>query len=363
MTSYNHAGISPFVWIVALTLATGSSRALDVISVPSLYACQPVVMAAASSWPHVHSRLRIRFGDDGNLFLDTKRHSGKSPIRPASLTLALSRGGASFPSDTPRASGVLSYYILWSPGVFKKTLYSLIALTVLRLATTPFRNQFTELVEKTASSPLNFILQLVILPLLSSACCGIQLVINALVGAGGCAGFNKYLGPLRPYFLALLFSATATTFPFRQSKAMVVNWAWYSILRWFVALMPELVHLWNVYAPGIIQRHADNDREADKLFTTIEMTIPSMGCVACINKIDSSVRRCAPDQIEEAKSWLEPSGKGGRTLVRAITSTEEEAERLAQSLVDAVRDAGFQTCSLDSIRIENESDLSSEPVV
>jgi copper chaperone CopZ len=121
--------------------------------------------------------------------------------------------------------------------------------------------------------------------------------------------------------------------------------------------MPELVHLWNVHATGNIQRHADNDREAGKLFTTIEMTIPSMGCVACIKKIDSSMRRCAPDQIEGTKSWLEPSGKGGRALVRAITSTEQEADRLAQSLVDTVRDAGFQTCSLDSIRIEHESDL------
>jgi copper chaperone CopZ len=225
---------------------------------------------------------------------------------------------------------------------------------VLTLASTPFQDQLTTLVEQTTSSPFNFILQLVILPLLSSACCGIQLVINALVGAGGCAGFNKYLGPLRPYFLALLFFMTATSFPYRQSIAMVAIWTRYSILRWFVALMPELVHLWNVHATGNIQRHADNDREAYKLFTTIEMMIPSMGCVACINKIDSSMRRCAPDHIEEAKSWLEPSGKGGRALVRVTASTKQEVERLAQSLVDAVRDAGFQTCSLDSIRIEHE---------
>ena len=358
MTSFNHAGISPIVRIVALTLAMGYSRALDVTSVPSLYACRQVVRAeSASSWPHVHSRLRMGLEQDGNLFLYTKRDNGWSPNRPASVALTLSRGGASSGSDTPRASVVRSYYVLWSPGVFKKTLYSLIALMIFRLATTPFQSQFTKLIDKTTPSPLSFILQLVVLPLLSSACCGIQLLINALVGAGGCAGFNKYLGPLRPYFLALLFSVTATTFPYRQSRSMVVIWARYSLLRWFVALMPELVHLWNVYGKGMFHRHADRHGEADKLFTTIEMVIPSMGCVACINKIDSSMRRCAPDHIEEAKSWLEPSGKGGRALVRVTASTKQEVERLAQSLVDAVRDAGFQTCSLDSIRIENESDF------
>jgi copper chaperone CopZ len=237
-------------------------------------------------------------------------------------------------------------------------MYSLITLTVLRLASTPFQDQLAVLVAQTASLPFGFILQLVILPLLSSACCGIQLLINALVGAGGCAGFNKYLGPLRPYFLALLFFATATSVPYHQSRTVLISWIRYSVLRWFVALMPEMVHLWNVRAAGSIarKRRTETHGETDKLVTTIEMTIPSMGCVACINKIDASMRRCAPDKIEEAKSWLEPSEKGGRALVRAFASTKEEADNLAQTLLDAVREAGFQTCALDSIRIEHGSD-------
>jgi copper chaperone CopZ len=239
-------------------------------------------------------------------------------------------------------------------------MYSLITLMVLRQASKPFHDQLDVLVEQTASLPFAFILQLVILPVLSSACCGIQLAINALVGAGGCAGFNKYLGPLRPYFLALLFFATATSVPYHQSRNVMIRWIGYSVLRWFVALMPEMVYLWNVraVAAGNItrKRRAEHNGEADTLVTTIEMTIPTMGCVACINKIDASMRRCAPDQIKEAKSWLEPSKQGGRALVRAVASTKEEADRLAQTLVNAVRDAGFQTCALDSIQIEHGSD-------
>merc|ERR1719161_3498711 len=37
-----------------------------------------------------------------------------------------------------------------------------------------------------------------ILGLLSSACCLLQVILNAF--ALGCAGFNTYLGPLRPSF-------------------------------------------------------------------------------------------------------------------------------------------------------------------
>jgi copper chaperone CopZ len=226
---------------------------------------------------------------------------------------------------------------------------------VLRLASRPFQDQFATLVASTTHSTFGFVLQIVILPLLSSACCGIQLAINALVGAGGCAGFNKYVGPLRQYFLAMLFVATTASFPVHQSKTAIVKWAQYSLLRWSVALMPEVVHLWNVNVGERIQQRSVDITGGGNI-VTIEMTIPTMGCVACINKIDSSMRQCAPNRIEEAKAWLEPSGKGGRALVRGIVSSKQDAESLAESLVDAVRGAGFDSCSVDSIRIEGSSE-------
>ena len=272
--------------------------------------------------------------------------------------LALFRGGETegeslADSSTPRASEVLSYYLLWSPGLFRKTLLCILALFALRFATIPFQNQFVGFV---STSPFGFLLQVVMLPLLSSACCGIQLAINTLVGAGGCAGFNKYLGPLRPYFLAMLFVATTTSFPVRQSKKTIVRWIQFSMIRWSVALMPEIVHVWNTNVGERIQKRSAGRIGGGNIVATIEMTIPTMGCVACINKIDSSMRQCAPTQIEEAKSWLESSGKGGRALVRGFVSSEEEAKNLAEALVEAVRGAGFDSCLVDSIQTEENSD-------
>lgn len=273
----------------------------------------------------------------------------------STTSLMLSRGGAedspeSLSEHTPGASDVLSYYLLWSPGIFRTTTLCTIALFALRLASFPFQSRLTGMVDASPrSSSLRFVVQVAMLPLLSSACCGIQLAINALVGAGGCAGFNKYLGPLRPYFLSMLFITTASTFPFQQSLTAIVQWFQYALFRWTVALMPEMVHVWNSYvAKRTRQRHEGRDGSA-VYNTTIELTIPTMGCVACINKIDSSIRQCAPDQITDAKSWLEPSEMGGKALVRAVASTKEEAESLANTVAKSVQAAGFEPCFVDSV--------------
>jgi len=84
---------------------------------------------------------------------------------------------------------------------------------------------------------------------------------------------------------------------------------------------------------------------------TVELDIPSMGCVACINKIDSSLRQCAPEKIQEAKSWLEKSetGKGGKARIDLALSADDDIAALADILVNTVRAAGFDTCTLKSI--------------
>jgi len=269
-------------------------------------------------------------------------------------SLTLYRGGAADSPDakshvTPKSSDVLSYYLLWSPGIFRKTVLCTIPLFVLRLASVPFQSQLAGMLVKASpnSSSLRFFLQVVLLPILSSACCGIQLAINVLVGAGGCAGFNKYLGPLRPCFLSVLFVTTATTFPAKTTA--IVHWFQYSLFRWTVALMPEIVHVWNNYvAKRTRKRHEGRDGSVAH-YTTMELTIPTMGCVACINKVDSSIRNCAPDKITDATSWLEPSEKGGRALVRAVVSTKEEAESLANTVAKSVQAAGFEPCIVESI--------------
>lgn len=348
---------SQSMFLIILVLLTRSLHSLDLAAGRRLLAVGGGARSCCKSWstptsvtgrqssPGMRSEQKYR--------VSFRKHTILGRNGEAVTSLTLSRGGASSgtESTTNRASDVLSYYLLWSPGVFRKTVVSIFVLLALRVASTPFQSQLAGLATSSSSSPFGFVLQVLVLPLLSSACCGIQLAINALVGAGGCAGFNKYLGPLRPYFLSVLFVSTATTFPAHHSRTADVQWLQRTLLRWCVALMPEMVQLWNVYVAERTRRRR-NEMKVGDVVATIELTIPTMGCVACINKIDSSMQKCAPNQIEEAKSWLEPSGKGGKALVRGVASSKQDAEKLAESLVQAVRAAGFEPCSVESIRIE-----------
>jgi hypothetical protein len=143
-----------------------------------------------------------------------------------------------------------------------------------------------------------------LLPLLASSCCMIQLLMNII--AGGCAGFNTSLGPYRPFSLSLLIFLTIIRFPYVP--------IWIHAIRWFVSLMPEMVHFYNyskqskymsnaisslvstavkdgdyqlynknsrTYSPNDVSSSDNNNHH----IVTTKFKIPSMGCVACINKL------------------------------------------------------------------------------
>jgi hypothetical protein len=191
----------------------------------------------------------------------------------------------------------------------------------------------------------------VTLPLLSSACCAIQLFLNAFAGVG-CAGFNTTLGPLRPYFISLLLYTTITTFS--RDKM------YYFLISWFVAFMPELVHIVNVskYASS-----DDNNNKAPSLIVesdhpkliVVELDIQDMGCVACINKINGSMRSSSSSSclnVVEARSWLNEDGvKGGRTRVvyQVEEATKEVVQNATEEAMKVVKDAGFQ-CEVESVQ-------------
>jgi hypothetical protein len=210
------------------------------------------------------------------------------------------------------------------------------------------------------------------LPLMASACCFVQLVVNLL--AGGCVGFNTILGPVRPYFLSLLLFLTVTmysSFPLRSH-----------IIRWGVALMPESVDLWNNYLRsrslttkaattiiggnvGAVQELSCDNKKHDNQNSmpqfpykaTIRLNIPTMGCVACINKIDSALRNAIdPGRVLNASSSLSDDGKGGCATLELLCTSKEEIGGVVHLLEEAISRAGFgDMFSLDSAQVvENE---------
>ena len=263
-------------------------------------------------------------------------------VRRSTSTHMSVRGGAT------NASSTLSYYLLWSPTMLRKTTASFLAVSSLRQWGGDGVIRVMSNIGR-GSVITTRAIDLILLPLLSSACCSIQLLINIVVGAGGCAGFNKHLGPLRPYFLGILLSATV---PMIMSKS-VTNWTQLGV-QFLMAFLPELVHMWNTF-PLKLSYLLSRVVVCEKFKATgqglamveAELNIPGMGCVACINKINGSLQQVAG--VKGSQAWLE-NNAGGKAKVQYSADSDDGIDEIATKLVDAVRGAGFDTCSIARIQ-------------
>jgi hypothetical protein len=80
-----------------------------------------------------------------------------------------------------------------------------------------------------------------------------------------------------------------------------------------------------------------------------------MGCVACINKIESSLRQCAPSKIVDAASWLDPDKlKGGRAKVSFVADSKEEMDSVVQLVVNTIEGAGFGGASVATLKVDGD---------
>jgi hypothetical protein len=183
------------------------------------------------------------------------------------------------------------------------------------------------------------------IPLLSSACCAFQLFLNAFFAGAGCAGFNKKLGPLRPYFTSVLLFTTIQTF----SKHKIAQLS----LAWAVALMPEAVHVTNQRIAKISSKNREILLSTRKPIicthtAVIDLNIKDMGCVACINKIDG-VLQTSERNVIVAKSWLNIDDiKGGKARVELELERLDFLDETVEKIVRLVKDAGFQ-CEISNV--------------
>ena len=257
-------------------------------------------------------------------------------------TLQSIRGGN---INTESSRETLSYYLIWSPYMLLRTIISFVVLFSLQRSSWLSHHKILPVaLEKKlgadSSSIVTTLVEMILLPLLTSACCSIQLLINVVVSAGGCAGFNKYLGPWRPLFLGILLSTIVTMI----ANQSMISW-WKLGLQLQLAFLPELVHVWNTYS---FHPTRVTSSEYSTPMTTVraetELKIPGMGCVACINKINNSLRRC--DNVIVTKAWLEDSG--GRARVQYVADSLDDIGNASCRLVEAVRGAGFDECHIVS---------------
>jgi len=109
--------------------------------------------------------------------------------------------------------------------------------------------------------------------------------------------------------------------------------------------------------PGLDGKVADAPQHSVQ--ATIQLSIESMGCVACINKIDASIRKSS-DKIVQASSWLNERDvegnrdrKGGQARVVIRTLNEEEVDETLQVIISSLVDAGFP-CELKKLELTDD---------
>ena len=282
---------------------------------------------------------------------------------------------ATSPYSTLLSGGALSlekYHLIWSPHAWKKLVGTSMVLLILpRFRNVLRHNRYSSILW----APLSTMIatgwyQNLILPLIASSCCIIQLGLNIL--SVGCAGWNSYLGPVRPYFLGILL---VSSFRHRSSYTTLV---WRST----IALLPEIVHLYNVWQNHRYQKqqqkrltlqHSSLSSGMDqRQHYVVELAVPTMGCVACISNVDASLRKVPG--VQNASSALQPAAvKGGTaTVVLAVDQSnnsnnngeddgDDTVTVMTQRIIRAVADAGFHGAYVTSIRPQTQKSESYFP--
>lgn len=222
------------------------------------------------------------------------------PFRPRRPRIKAARNGGD-------AGGQVTseYHLLWSPGFAWRTFGTFAFFLTLHLA-----HGHAIRWPRYASSCWD-----VLGPLMASACCALQLVMNLL--NAGCAKFNTILGPWRPFFLGCLLVTSLHSSPLLRCSQL------------FLAFLPELLHL----RSQRLRRKGRHGRSSQR--GMLELRVPGMGCVACIDKVTTTLQTLP--EVLHCDAWLEE--EGGRARVRlsagASTATNERLVRVLQS-------AGFQ---------------------
>jgi len=151
--------------------------------------CRSTTNDAKDSCHRINSRLALfdlRYGGMAKNILSIPNR------RPTSLFSSKSEGDVIAIDDGGQVKNNAKYHLIWSQNFWKKMVLSMAGWWLLQYTVIKIISRIS-VDGMPCHVPTSERWQGVVLPLLSSSCCAIQLVINAISG-WGCAGFNTYLG-------------------------------------------------------------------------------------------------------------------------------------------------------------------------
>ena len=125
-----------------------------------------------------------------------------------------------------------------------------------------------------------------LLGLLSSSCCAIQIVLNAL--SFGCAGFNTVLGPIRPTSVALTIALQISSWYLgylqpHQWRPIAAS----TLLCAFLTFLPEMLAWRTASRPKMRMRLTEGDFDDLQLDKSVALNfrLGTMGCASCVSTV------------------------------------------------------------------------------
>lgn len=167
------------------------------------------------------------------------------------------------------------------------------------------------------------------LGLLSSSCCVLQLLLNTL--SVGCAGFNTFLGPVRPQMMAMTLSLQATMWHSTitgRASSRVLSAVAASVLTAVLTLLPELLHL-HIHRRRLVESRASEP--------VLSLSVGGMGCTACSTKVKGAL------EAVEGVDFCEVLFEEGAARVHLAAAADEPtvASAVLKDCEEAIRGAGF----------------------
>lgn len=178
--------------------------------------------------------------------------------------------------------------------------------------------------------------------MLSSSCCAVQLILNLF--NFGCAGFNTYLGPIRPAFLAMTIILNGRMWQLAMPNIGLPSTPEYYLhsliastaLAVFLSLLPELTELRNKRKTSLHTKLSNLAISSGKTITEVKLALDGLGCVACISAVQGALQNI--DQVASCEIALE---KKEATIV-LICDEAEARDSLVPDIITRIENIGFE---------------------
>lgn len=269
--------------------------------------------------------------------------------------MTLSLGELSSPAMATKGKGESSKkaYLIWDEGFGSKFLASLVCIagSVAACARVNSLQQLAwELYQELLFQLMDCANRMAwwsVIGLLSSSCCALQLLLNAL--NFGCAGFNTVLGPIRPFLCALTVCIQGAVWNTALDKPFQLLYvAPCTLIAVVLTLLPELTAMW-------VSRGKGSGSSALEVQSSAVLAVEGMGCAACTKKVAEVLDRLP------VVLGREISLERKETTVFLAASEANARQEILPELIAGIKDAGFEASLSSLIAAGQDKSGSSKP--